>query len=256
MTATERVRNTQRLLGVGAITAALAWAVATSIAVFFGYSLVAQFSPDVIVTPEWVTIVAVASGLLVAGTLMWRARHLVSFAKVALWIEERIPGLHYALVTAIQPERSAFAEGIESAVAREDIAGVTGRAFRRLILPALAAVAVATALLYISPPSSLTRSGLLGRLGGSLRNSGGVVGNRLDKISVDLTPPSYSGQRSTTLDDPSSVTALIGSRLVVRGDGSAAGVTATLGASPVTTRDSDGSWAIAVAMPAKPVALT
>lgn len=256
MTATERVRNTQRLLGIGAITAALAWAVASSIAVFFGYSLVAQFSPDVIVAPEWVTIIAVASGLLVAGTLMWRARHLVSCAKVALWIEERIPGLHYALVTAIQPERSAFADGIESAVAREDIAGVTGRAFRRLILPALAAVAVATALLYISPPSSLTRSGLLGRLGGSLRNSGGVVSNRLDKISVDLTPPSYSGQRSTTLDDPSSVTALIGSRLVVRGDGSAAGVTATLGASPVNTRDSEGGWAIAVAMPAKPVALT
>ncbi|MEO7366688.1 MAG: hypothetical protein ABIZ36_01945 [Gemmatimonadaceae bacterium] len=256
MTATERVRNTQLLLGVGAITAALAWAVATSIAVVVGYSLVAQFSPDVLVTPEWVTIVAVVSGVLVAGTLMWRARHLVSFAKVALWIEERIPGLHYALITAIQPERSAFAEGIESAVASEDIAGVTGRAFRRLILPALAAVAVATALLYISPPSSLTRSGLLGRLGGSLRNSGGVVGNRLDRLSVDLTPPSYSGQRSTTLDDPTSVTALIGSRLVVRGDGSAAGVTATLGASPVNTHDGDGGWAIAVAMPAKPVALT
>ena len=256
MTATERVRNAQRLLGLGAIAAAFAWATVTAVAVLAGYALVSRLSPDAIVTPEWVVVVAVASGLLVAGVLIWRSRHLSSPARVALWVEEKIPALQYSLVTAIQPERSAFAQGIEAAVAREDIGGLASRTFRRTILPALAAAAVAALLLYVWPRSSLTRDGFLGRLSGGGRNATGVLGNRLGKISVYLSPPSYTGQRSTTLDDPSSVTALIGSRLVIRGDGSAAGITATVGSSPVATHDSDGGWAIAIAMPAKPAALT
>ena len=256
MTATERVRNAQRLLGLGAIAAAFAWATVTAVAVLAGYALVSRLSPDAIVTPEWVVVVAVASGLLVAGVLIWRSRHLSSPARVALWVEEKIPALQYSLVTAIQPERSAFAQGIEAAVAREDIGGLASRTFRRTILPALAAAAVAALLLYVWPRSSLTRDGFLGRLSGGGRNATGVLGNRLGKISVYLSPPSYTGQRSTTLDDPSSVTALIGSRLVIRGDGSAAGITTTVGSSPVATHDSDGGWAIAIAMPAKPAALT
>ncbi len=256
MTATERVRNAQRLLGLGAVAAALAWAAATSIAIIAGYSLIARLSPDDIVPPDGVTIVAVASGFLVAGILLWRARHLVAFGKVALWIEERIPDLHYSLVTAIQPERSAFADGIESAVAREDIAGVVSRAFRRAVIPALAAVAVAAALLYVSPSSGLSPSGLLGRLTGAAGNGSAPVGSRLEKINVDLTPPLYTGEKTTTLDDPSSVAGLIGSRIVVRGDGSPDGVTAGLGNSAIQTQGSRGGWAVTVVMPAKPVALT
>jgi hypothetical protein len=256
VTATERVRSAQRLLGIGAIAASLAWAAATSITIVAAYSLMARMSPDAIVPPEGVTVVALASGLIVAGILLWRARHLVAFGKVALWIEERIPGLHYSLVTAIQPERSAFAEGIESAVAREDIAGVASHAFRRAILPALAAVAIAATLLYVSPSSVLTRGGFLGRLTGAGRNASVPIGSRLEKISVDLTPPAYTGERTTTLDDPSSVTGLIGSRIVVRGDGSPTGVTAGIGSSAVQTQELRGGWGVTIAMPVKPVALT
>jgi len=256
VTAAQRVRNAQRLLGVGAVTAAFAWGTAVSVGTLAAYSLLAWMSPAVKVAPEWLMIISLVAGLVVAGVLIWRARHLGSFARVALWLEERIPALQYSLVTAIQPERSAFADGIESAVAREDIPGVTTRAFRRTVLPAIAAMAIAAALLYVTPTSALGRGGLFGRLTGPGRNSAGILGNRLEKISVDLTPPSYTGQRSTTLDDPSSVTALIGSRIVVRGDGSATGVTATLGTTPVSARDNGGGWSVAVAMPAKPVALT
>lgn len=256
MTATERVRSAQRLLGIGAITAAFAWATATAVGILAVYSLIVWLSPRVNASALMIASIALLAGLTVAAALIWQSRHLWSHARVALWIEEKIPALQYSLVTAIQPERSTFAQGIESAVAREDIGGLASRTFRRTILPAVAAAAIAGLLLYVSPTSALARGGLLGRLSKGGRNASGVLGNRLDKISVDLTPPSYTGQRSTTLDDPSSVTALIGSRLVIRGEGSATGVTATLGASPVTTHDSDGGWAIAVAMPAKPAALT
>ncbi|HZK78702.1 MAG TPA: hypothetical protein VFC35_07330, partial [Gemmatimonadaceae bacterium] len=252
----QKVRRAQRLLGIGAVTAALAWGVASTLGILAAASLVTWISPTIQVAPEWLAIVSLAAGLAVVAALIWRARHVGSFARVALWIEESLPSLQYSLVTAVEPERSAFADGIESAVEHEDISGVASRALRRIVLPAIAAAAIAGLLLYISPASALTRGGFLGRLTGSGRNASAVLGNRLEKISVDLTPPSYTGERTSTLDDPSSVTALIGSRLVVRGDGSSEGVTAILAGSTVQTRDAGGGWSVSVAMPAKPAALT
>ena len=256
MTATERVRNARRLLGMGAITAALAWATAAAVGILAVYSLITWLSPRANASATMIALIALLAGLTVGAALLWQSRHLLSHARVALWIEEKIPALQYSLVTAMQPERSAFAQGIESAVAREDIGGLASRTFRRTILPAVAAAAIAGLLLYVSPSSVLTRGGLLGRLSGGGHTLPGVMGNRLDKISVDLTPPSYTGEHSTTLDDPSSVTALIGSRLIIHGDGSPTGVTANLGASALVTGGSDGGWAIAITMPPKPAALT
>jgi hypothetical protein len=244
------------LLGVGAVTAAFAWGVTASVGILLLASLFTWIAPGTRVSTQWLAIISLAAGLSVAAFFIWRARHVVSFARVALWIEESLPRLQYSLVTAIEPERSAFAQGIESSVEREDISGVASRAFRRAVLPAIAAAVVAGLLLYVVPSSALSRGGLLGRLGGAGGNSSAPLGSRLEKVSVDLTPPSYTGEKTTTLDDPSSVTALIGSRLVVRGDGSSGGVTADLGASAVQMQSSRGGWAVAVAMPAKPAALT
>jgi hypothetical protein len=256
VTSVQRVKRAQQLLGIGAVTAAVAWGVTAAAGILLIASLFDRISPTTRVSSQWLGVVSLAIGLIVVGTLVWRARHVVSFDRVALWIEESLPRLQYSLVTAVEPGRSAFAEGIESAVEREDISGVTSRAFRRAVLPAVAAALVAGLLLYVSPSSGLARGGLLGRLAGAGRNSAVPPGSRLEKISVDLTPPSYTGEKTTTLDDPSSVAGLVGSRIVVRGDGSSNGVTADLGAAAVQTQESRGGWAIAVAMPAKPVALT
>ena len=256
MTSIQRVRRAQQLLGIGAVTAAVAWGVTTFVGVLLLAVTVTWIAPSTQVSSRGLVMAAVAAGLLVVAVLVWRARHVVSFARVALWLEESIPGLQYSLVTAVEPERSAFAEGIESAVAKEDISGVTSRAFRKAVLPAIAAAVVAGLLLYVVPSSALTRGGLLGKITGAGSSAVAPPGSRLEKITVDLTPPSYTGERTSTLDDPSSVTALIGSKLVVRGDGSFDGVTADLGSSAVRTQESRGGWALAVAMPAKPVALT
>jgi hypothetical protein len=170
MTSVQRVRRAQQLLGVGAVTAAVAWGVTTSVGILLVASLFTWVVPTTRLSTQWLAIVSVAAGLLVAAFFIWRARHVVSFARVALWIEESLPRLQYSLVTAVEPERSAFAEGIESAVEREDISGVASRAFRRAVLPAIAAAVVAGLLLYVVPSSAFTRGGLLGRLTGSGRN--------------------------------------------------------------------------------------
>lgn len=256
MTSIQRVRRARQLLGIGAVTAAVAWGVTTSVGILLIASIVTWIAPTTSLSTRFLAIVSLAAGLLVVGVLMWRARHVVSFARVALWLEESLPRLQYSLVTAVEPQRSAFAEGIESTVAREDISGVASRAFRKAVLPAVAAAVVAGLLLYVVPSPVLSRGGLLGNLAGTGRNGSVAAGSRLEKIRVDLTPPSYTGETTTTLDDPSSVTGLAGSKLVVRGDGSSNGVTAALGSSAVQTQGSRGGWALAIAMPAKPVALT
>jgi hypothetical protein len=96
----------------------------------------------------------------------------------------------------------------------------------------------------------------MSRLANGGRASAGPLASRIEKISVEVVPPSYTGEGSSKLDDPSSVTALVGSRIEVSGEGSAAGVTADVGSAPVQTRGDGESWSLSIAMPVKPVALT
>ncbi|HUQ46723.1 MAG TPA: hypothetical protein VM053_00620 [Gemmatimonadaceae bacterium] len=255
MTSTQRVRRAQQMLGIGAAAAAVAWGVTASVGVLLIAAIVTWIAPAAQVSSPSLLITAVVAGLMVIAALAWRARHVVSFARVALWLEEGLPRLQYSLVTAVEPEHSAFAEGIESAVAKEDISGAVLRAFRKAVLPAISSAVVAGLLLYIVPSSALARDGILGKMMGPGR-AAVPLGSRLEKITVDLTPPSYTGERTSTLDDPSSVAALVGSKVVVRGDGSSSGVTAGLGSAAVRTQESRGGWALAIAMPSKPVALT
>ncbi len=260
MTAIQRVDSTRRILGVAAIAGAVAWGMALMLVVIVLVSVASALSPDVFVSGDWSLVAASIAGAIVTGTLLWRDRHLSSRTRVALWIEERIPVLHYSLVTAIEPAfagaaTSDFAAGLEVTVARADISRITGKAVRKAILPAFAAVALAAALLYVSPASGFGDSRLLARLGDRMSGSTAAPGSRLEDLEVVVTPPSYTGDRVSRLDDPASVAALIGSRIVVTGSGSAEGVRASLGVSRLAVSDRRGGWSVSLTMPRTPAAL-
>jgi hypothetical protein len=199
---------------------------------------------------------ALLAGLAVASGILFRWRRLASMSRVALWIEEALPTLQYALVTAIEPARTEFSDGIDAAVSRADIHGLANRAFGRKVLPAVGAVLLACALLYISPASGFGRGAFIGKLAGAGKATTEPLASRIEKITAEVTPPSYTSEGSSKLDDPSSITALIGSRIVITGQGSAAGVTGDLGSSPTQVRDGQGTWSLSIPMPVKPVALT
>ena len=253
MTARERVRRTQRILGVAAVTQALAWGLAITLAIVAAISLLSFAIPSLRNDSGLTEIIALVLGVVVAGTLLWRSRHLASTSRVALWIEERVPELHYSLVTALEQRGSPFAEGMEQTIGRQNIGRVTAAALRRGVFFALGAVAAAALLLYVSPSAAFGRSGTLSRLGRFGGASTIPAGSRLDDIQVQITPPAYAGGRTTTLDDPSSITALTGSSVTIRGQGSSSGLTAS-----GTTRisESGGRWTVSLQMPAKPAALT
>jgi hypothetical protein len=242
------------------VTQALAWGVATTLAIVAVMSFVALAIPRLRDDSTLTEIIAVVVGIAVAGNLLWRSRGFTSTSRVALWIEERIPELHYSLVTAVEqgesPFRdtgSPFAEGMERVVAGQDVGRVTLTALRRGVLVAVAGLVVAALLLYVSPSSAFGRAGTRPRFSPFGTASGVPAGSRLDDIQVQITPPAYAGGRTTTLDDPSSVAALSGSSVAIRGKGPATSLTAS-GSTRIS--EAGGRWTISLLMPAKPAALT
>ena len=255
MTAIERVRRTQRVLGAAAITQALAWGIAVALAFVALLSFASLVIPSVRNDSARVDVIAIIVGAGVAASLLWRSRHFASTSRVALWIEERIPELHYSLITALEHNGSPFAQGMESAVARQDVGGVTSAALRRGWIAAGAAVVVATLLLYVSTSAAFGRAGGSSRFGRFGTTPSIPKGSRLDNIQVLVTSPSYAGGRTVTLDDPSSIPALSGSGIAIRGKGPSSGLSTSSG---TQTRIStvDGGWVALLTMPVRPAALT
>ena len=255
MTVLERVRRTQKILGAAALTKAFAWGLAAALAIVASISFLSLAIPRLRTDSTLYGTIALIVGAAVAAAILWRSRHFVSTTRVALWIEERIPELHYSLVTAMEQRESPFAEGMERAVAQQNVGGVTLAALRRGWITAAAALVAALLLLYVSPSAAFGRGSASSRFGRFGSTSSVPAGSRLDDIQILVTQPAYAGGRTVTLDDPSSVAALTGSGIAIRGKGSAAGLTATVSA-PVRISGANGGWAVSFLMPAKPAALT
>jgi hypothetical protein len=254
VTALETVRRTQRIVGATAVIRALALGVTASLVILAVGSFASLAFPSLSNQPETSLLVAVVAGLFVAGALLWRARHFVSRSRVALWLEERVPALQYSLVTSLEHVSSPFASSMEASVAREKVGYATMAAVRRPLAAVLAAVIAALLLLYISPSGVFGRTATFSSFGRFNRASSGAPGSRLDDIEARITPPSYTGEAATTVRDPSSITALTGSTISVRGKGQVTDISASLDRS-LRIVAADGGWTVALQMPAKPAAL-
>ena len=255
MTPIERVQSARRLLGFGALVQSAGWGLAAAFGLLALFSFATLLDPRLADGARWQLAASSILGVVVAAGLMWRARHLASIPRVALWIEERVPALHYSLVTALEGKGAPFRDGIERTVARESFGEVTRRAVVRGAGPALGAALVAGLLLYISPSPAFGGGGLLG--GSAAAGSRTVpAGSRLEGLEVQVTPPAYTRERSTRLDDPSSVAALVGSRISISGNGAAQGVSGDAGGTSLQVADGRSGWTTTLTMPAKPAALT
>ena len=253
MTAIQTVRRTQRIIGATAIVRALALGATASLLVLALGSFASLAIPTLSSSQSLSATISILVGVIVAAALLWRSRHFVSPTRVALWVEERVPALQYSLVTSFEDSRTAFTSEMERTVARENVTGATLVSVRRPILTVLGALLAALALLYVSPSGVFGRRGALSPFG-RLPGSSATMGSRLDDIEARITPPAYTGERSTTVRDPSAIAALTGSTISIRGRGPVTGLSASLDR-PLRVAESDGGWAVALSMPAKPAAL-
>ena len=248
MTAIQRVKRTQRLLAAVAVTEALVWGAATTLAILALVSFVPHSAS------RFPLPASRFAGTLVALLLLYRSRHILSTPSVALWIEEHVPALHYSLVTAAEQPGSPSAVALEEWVGREDLGRATLVSLRKGIVVAATALATAVLLLYVSPSGVFGLGGAFSGFGASI-SPGGVTGaSRLEGLEVRVTPPAYTGASTTTLADPSSVDALIGSTITIRGKGSPTGISASL-SGPLRVAATGASWTVSLTMPARPAAL-
>lgn len=256
MTAVERVTRTQRILGGAAIVQALGWGLAVAFGILGLISFAALVLPRLEQDGSAHLAIAIAGGAIVATALLWRSRFFSSQSRVALWIEERVPALEYSLVTAMEHAASPFSRGMEERIEREDVGRATVKALRRTVSNAVGALAIGALLLYISPSAAFGRAGLFPNLGASRSGPKGPLGSRLAIITVRVTPPQYTGERPTELDDPASIPALVGSRIVISGEGSASGISGNFPGNSLQATGGDDGWTISLVMPGKPAALT
>lgn len=142
-------------------------------------------------------------GVAIVAVLLWRGRRAWSIQRVALWIEEQVPAFQYAVVTAVDPRYGARYETLPVAP------HVPGRTTMvRSIGFALLALAVASTMKVLRP----------GFVPGGLRPAAATaMANRLTALTVHVVPPAYVHGATRDLQDPTTVAALVGSRIEVEG---------------------------------------
>src|SRR4029079_18214895 len=119
------------MLVAGVLVSAFVWGAGVYLASLAIVAGVASLIQNPGLAGKFALPISLILGLGAMLVVLWRGRRVASTSRVALWIEERLPRLHYALITAIEPGLDADAPALESAVGREDISGVTTVALRR-----------------------------------------------------------------------------------------------------------------------------
>jgi hypothetical protein len=138
--------------------------------------------------------VGTVCGVAVAAAVLWRGRHAWSIPRVALWVEERLPTLQYAFVTAVERGR--------------DVPVVIGPAVRRALARAIGPALVAALFAALLPRGPHVRGVGIAALS---------VASRLTPLAVRITAPAYANMPARTLTDPTTIPALVGSRIAIDG---------------------------------------
>jgi hypothetical protein len=227
-----RVRRARAVLTVGVVVAAVFGGVAAGGVVLSVGAIVGRN----------VGVSALAVGVVAAVAIGWWQRRVLSTANVALWVEEREPGLNYALVTAVETEGTV----LEDAVAR---VGIERQAVRAALRASIAAVVLAA--LSMGLARRLVQEKVLSGVtatGTGHRETRAPVGGPIT-LTARVVPPRYTGDGATEVRDPVSVTALVGSVIELRGEGG-------LDSTSLSRVEGDGNkWVVRFVMDDRPRAV-
>ncbi|MBA3672131.1 MAG: hypothetical protein H0W68_08945, partial [Gemmatimonadaceae bacterium] len=240
MSAFERLESLRRAIVATVAARSLAWS----------GSVVAVTGVIQHVTETGAPWIPWALGAAALAATALRHRHGITLPDVALWVEQEQPLLRYALVTVAEHPRAGALPAVEAqllAVTWERPARL--RLARALGVPMLT-LGVALALALWLPRTGVAGTTVSARATSASPRSTGTV-DPLRRLRVRVTVPAYAGGTTRTLDDPTSVDALTGSRVTVTGVGAGAAVTLRVDSSashPVTLGD---EWSAALTMPSR-----
>jgi len=258
MTALQIVRRTRVTLALVVVTTAVltGFAAGGGVIVLAGLLQLVVALPSLV--PALLVPVATAAGLTGCAIVLWRNRTVVSVQHVALWLEERLPELRYALVTAIDPAIAPADRypALHARVRASDTSSAVRTAWRRPITRSLTAALTVAALLAVLQPQELLGTGgtdLLRRVGNGENE---VLANRLEGVIARVSPPAYARMDDSTVEDPVTVAALVGSRVTFQGRGPSSGVTAIVDSTSTEAGEAGRGWTIALQMDTAPAVVT
>lgn len=250
MSTRDRLRQSRQRLVAVALARAMLWAllgalVAVVAVLALDLALGLDLATRARLTPAPLLTVVAVLGWHAAGPL--RQTLKASDEQVALWFERRIPALRYALVTqaGLGAGHPALEQTIAQAPLEDEVAAAARRALGR---PALLALLMAT-LVWLLPDGALRRV-VTPAAGDALDRAGAgsaAAVNPLATIVVRVTPPAYAQQPVAVYDDPATVSALAGSRVVIEGRGE--GVRAERSSGVVNATRADGRWRLPLVLP-------
>ena len=249
----ERVMRTRRALAATIATRAALGSVAT--ALLTAAFLTAALRASGVAAASVVWLLAGVAGA-VALALLARPWARLTVPRVALWIEERVPALQYALVTAVDPVGTASAAFLEREVDGVSWDREAARAMMRgLRWPALAVV-VGLAALLLSLRVSVGSAAEQDRATPSVTTTPARdVSAPFARLVATVRSPAYAGGQVVRVESPASIGALVGSTVVLEAPGSGEGVTADAEDRPIPVQRVGAAWRTAVTVGARPAVI-
>ena len=246
----DRVLRTRRALAAAVATRAVLWAAATGLgAAALTTMIVGRLGGSEAAT--WTTSVLAAIFVLTIAAAPVRR---LSVPRVALWIEERVPQLGYALVTAVDPryEKSQVAPDLERQIARVSWSPETRRAILRALVRPTVGVAVAFLALLAVRRSDLGATPVTAARVTGISAVGRSTPAPFAGLAADVRPPAYARARDVTIESPVSIASLVGSAITLRAPGTGAGISADVAGRPVAMQSAGGEWRVALTMSDRP----
>lgn len=238
MTARAEVLNVRRWLATLLALRAGAWGIGAAL-ILGGLLFVAGISGT--------AIVAVTGGVLVATIAAWRTHWPREDWRVALWVEEQVPGLQFRLVSVTDPACELRWPALERALPPIEWPSLKRAAAWRALRAPVAVVA-ALALVVVALPAARA-AGIVPVVNLGARPLSAVRG--LGDVRVKVTEPAYAGGASRTQTNPADVGALVGSTVEIEATAGAP-VTGSLGDTTLTLVSRGGMARARFTMPDRP----
>ena len=248
----ERVEQTRRALAATIAVRAILWGACVAIVIGAASLVISRRSGGS--ASALGSIVSVLVGVAIAARLMMPWRRL-TIPRVALWIEERVPRLQYALVTAVDPvgANTDVAARLDEQVAAVSWGTETRAAIvRGLTMPAMAVI-VAAASLVAARRVDVAAASVPDRTVTSTAASPREVTAPFARLAAVVRTPAYAGGRVVRIESPASISSLAGSTVSFEAPGTGDGVTAELAGERVAVQRAGDAWRVAVTLGSRPM---
>jgi hypothetical protein len=192
---------------------------------------------------------------IVVIVLLLRPVRRLTVPRVALWIEERVPTLQYALVTAVDPagEIGHALPALEHAIETVSWAAETRRAAGLAVRWPLVGVALGVVLIALAARvPGVTATSVGGAPTGTSTTGTVPRTSPFARLAATVRAPAYAGGKTVRIESPASITALVGSAVTLDAPASSAGISIDVGDARGTVHGSNDRWTATFAVGPKP----